>query len=99
MKVFYWYTVLIFIGVALDWAILDRLCTTLDVILKKEARFIYIKNIFPRFLITIPSLFLIAYGTDGPINREYILVLGIFLFTLSLIFGLFLLYKNAPPAP
>ena len=82
-----WYAVCICVGLALDWAMLERIVTTLEVPLKRLPTRGYLDTLFPRIGVTVLSLTAVAYGTMLDSSPQSALFLGFTLFLLSLAYG------------
>jgi hypothetical protein len=55
-----WYAVCLFSGIALDWAMLERLSTILEVPLQRLPSREYLSTLFPRIVVTLLSLIAVA---------------------------------------
>lgn len=82
-----WFALCISAGLALDWALLDQITTTLEVLLKRLPSRGYVNTLFPRIVATLLSLVAVAYGTMSDSSPEVALYLGIAMFLLSLSYG------------
>jgi hypothetical protein len=83
-----WYLIFIAIGLALDWAMSERLKTALEYFLKKTPIVRYREVLFPRILLTLISVLIIAHATAQPVTKNALFFIGFALFLMSLLYGL-----------
>lgn len=83
-----WYLLFITTGIALDWAMSERLKASLEYFLKKGPFIRYRDALFPRILFTLPAVALVAYATAQPITNTVLFFIGLGVFLISLIYGL-----------
>lgn len=83
-----WYLLFISIGLVLDWAMSERLKTSLEYFLKRSPIVRYREALFPRVLFTLISVALIAYATAQSVTKNAPFFIGVAIFLMSLIYGL-----------
>jgi len=88
MSNFAWYALCLLIGLALDWAFSDRIITSAEVFLKKNAALGYKDTLFPRVAMTVVSLIAVANGTAYESPPSVVFYVGIAGFLVSLTYGI-----------
>jgi uncharacterized membrane protein YtjA (UPF0391 family) len=82
-----WYALCLLIGLALDWALSDRIITSAEVLLKRNAAVSYKEAFFPRVAMTVVSLIAVANGTAYQSPPAAIFYVGVAGFLISLMYG------------
>src|SRR4051812_6787715 len=89
-----WYIVCILAGIALDWGFMERFSTIIEAIIKKNATLTYRSGLLPRIIVTILAAISFAYGSARGSPPNMFFFVGVALFLLSLIWGLFISFRD-----
>jgi hypothetical protein len=90
-----WYVICLVIGLALDWAFVDRIALSIEVLLKREQQSGYSTSLFPRIVITLIGLILVARGSEISSPPEAIFYAGVLLFIASLAWGIARVFRSS----
>ncbi len=83
-----WYTICLTVGLALDWALLDRFALYVEALFGIEQKIAYKKTLVPRIFLTLISLLLVAKGSVAGSPPETIFYIGACLSIVSLVWGI-----------
>jgi len=89
-----WFTVCLLVGIALDWAFIERFSTIFETFIKRSATVSYLDGLFPRIILTALATVCFAYGSDNGGPPDMFFYIGVVLFLLSLIWGLFIAFRD-----
>ena len=93
MSIILFYLICVIIGLAVDWALYERFTLYVEVLKKIEARRSYKDLLFPRILISILGLSLIAFDPYVPSYHRVPLWTGLALFLISITYLLIMAYQ------
>ena len=95
MSIMLWYAFCVLGGIALDWAFLDRISTSLEVLLKRSPVCHYRDTLLPRGIATICALIAIAHGSAYAALPNAIFYIGVAFFVVSLAVGILQMFPVA----
>ena len=93
MNIFLFYAICLSLGLAVDWALYDRFTLYVESLKKIEAKRNYKDLLFPRILVTILGLSLIAFDPYVSNDHGIMLWLGLTLFLASITYLLVMAYR------
>lgn len=94
MEVLAWYPLCLLLGIALDWAFVERISTIFEVFIKRSVTKSYRDGIFPRIIFTVFGAIGFAYGSVHESLPNMFFYVGVGLFLMSLMWGLFISFKG-----
>lgn len=89
-----WYALCLLVGVALDWAFIERFSTIFEVFIKRSATTTYRDGLFPRIIVTVLAAIGFAYGSVHGSPPNMFFYVGVVLFLLSLTWGVFISFRG-----
>jgi hypothetical protein len=93
MSVILFYVICVSIGLAIDWALYERVTLYVEALKHVEAKRRYKDVLFPRILVTILGLSMIAFDPYVSSDHEMLLWIGLALFLISITYLLIMAYR------
>ena len=79
---------------AVDWAIYERFTVYAESVRKTELKRGYKETLFPRILVTLSGLLLIAFSANQPSHSPEFLWIGLLLFVGSAAYSVIAIFKR-----
>lgn len=88
------YIVCLIVGLAMDWAIYERVILYLQVWWQTEEAPLYRRTLLPRVLVTLASLMSFSYGMIDTVSHDRFLLGGIIGFLLSSVYACVITFRK-----